>query len=298
MKEVAFLEVYITNTCNIACAGCNRFNNLNLKGHDDWAKHRLAYKNFADTVHVRGFVNVLGGEPLMHPKINDILTDLRDWYGPEMQIRLITNGLLIHKVKDFWKTVMDKRINLDISIHDKSWRIPIYEQLCKLAGKKLKLRWKIEHESQAAFVNVDGLNHRLCIFERFYTNILHDPTGKLSPYNSDPDKAFKSCHFNHFTHGFLTQSPTLFDGKLYKCPMGNSLPTAIRQRNDISYTQEQKDLIDSFHHIDCNDLQDVDDEYFMNFILNKIPQCALCPESKFDHGIPKQSISPNIFKST
>ena len=199
-------------------------------------------------------------------------------------------------MKDFWKTVCDKRINLDISIHDKSWRIPIYEKLCQLAGKKLKLRWKLEHGSQAAFVDVDGINHRLCIFERFYTNILHDPTGPLKPYWSDPDKAFKSCHYHHHTHGMSTQSPTLFEGKLFKCPLGNSLPNAIRQRNDISYTQEQKDLIDSFHHIDCNDLQDIDDEYFRKFIFDKIPQCALCPESKIDHGIPKQQISTNIFK--
>ena len=53
MHKTEFVEFHITETCNLTCSGCNRYNNLGLRGHEDWDKNKEHYKKFASFVEVK-----------------------------------------------------------------------------------------------------------------------------------------------------------------------------------------------------------------------------------------------------
>ena len=294
-KKMNFVEFYITNVCNIACDGCNRFNNLKLTGHDNWTENLESYENFAKAVDVIGFVNILGGEPLMHPKINTIMTDLRRIF-PTQEIRICTNGLLLHKIKGFWESLVKNKIKLDVSIHNASWRKNIYDKLCNLTGEKIKLKWTLEPRNRMATFDHKDVTHIIHLSDRFYQNAFGDPYSKtLKPYDSDPDEAHRVCDFRHKAFGLETHSPTIMNGRLFKCPMANSMPIAIRQRNDIEYTEKQKDLIDTFPYFECSEIHKITTEEFDTLMYNTIPQCSLCPVRYDDQAISDQQISKNLY---
>jgi len=133
----------------------------------------------------------------------------------------------------------------------------------------------------------NGCTHTFNLAEHFQQNTLGDPIGeKLQPYQSDREKAFKACR---------TPCPTLNGGKFYKCPVSYSLPEVIRQKNNIYYTQEQKDLIDTFPYVPCDSVQSFPDDKFNAIVNESIKQCSLCPEKSQFHKIEKMDISPNYF---
>jgi len=286
MKKVNSAEFNITNVCNLACTGCNRFNNLNLTGYEDWKKHRKAYENFSKHVKVK-YLHVLGGEPLMHPMIKDILYDVRSWY-PTQNIRLVTNGLLLHKVKGLFESIVSNKITLGIYIHNKEWRMPVYKKLRELTNSELKLKWIINDEGwPLAEFEFNDCTHSINLAEHFYQNALGEPNqDRLQPHVSDAEKAFNACE---------TRCPTFNGGKFYKCPISHALPDVVRQKNNIYYTQKQKDLIDTFPYVSCDDVQSFPDDKFEALLSEKIDQCSLCPEKFEFHKIAKMDISPNYF---
>ena len=103
-KHLNTLQVFITNACNLKCEGCfarkimgNSCEHMSI---DEYTKvaHNLAYYKHGEKI------NLLGGEPLMHPelcRILDINVGLRkydrDSYWPILSTTIYTNGLLLSK---------------------------------------------------------------------------------------------------------------------------------------------------------------------------------------------------------
>lgn len=289
MHRLEFVEFYVTNMCNLSCNGCNRFSNLKLSGYEDWKKYRNDYKNFSQYVDVSE-VSVLGGEPTMHPAINDILIDLRSWF-PNKRIRLVTNGLLLNKIKNLKETIINNKITLDINIHNKSLRLKIYNNLLDFTKiSKIKFKWNKGSVGQyiANFL-FEGVTHMIYLSNHFNQNSLGHPVEqKLKPYTSDPALAWKACY---------TKCPTIAEGKIFKCPVSHTMPVAIRQKNYIEYTEKQKELIDSFPYFKCNEIQNVTEKEFNVLMHQQISQCSLCPEKYFSHPINEQEISANYLNN-
>ena len=54
----------------------------------------------------------MGGEPLLHPQVNDFMRITREAY-PHSKIFIVTNGLLLLKMpNDFWETLRQYRIRI------------------------------------------------------------------------------------------------------------------------------------------------------------------------------------------
>ena len=64
--RIPYAEFYIINVCNLACPGCNRFNDYNFTGYQRWEDYADAYKQWAEQVDI-GNIGILGGEPLLNP---------------------------------------------------------------------------------------------------------------------------------------------------------------------------------------------------------------------------------------
>ena len=88
------VQFYVTNRCNLNCKFCS---------YSKCDKQiELSYERIdeiLDSIHKMGCKAITysgGGEPLMHPKINDII--IRSKFTYEMDVGLVTNGLLLERL--------------------------------------------------------------------------------------------------------------------------------------------------------------------------------------------------------
>lgn len=104
---------HITDRCNRSCRHC-----LFSCGPGKGAELEYAgFRNVLKQVLALGTrtVYITGGEPLVHPKINHMLSDLFSLSG-NVQVVMLTNGELILSQRDFFKSVPLERFYLQISV--------------------------------------------------------------------------------------------------------------------------------------------------------------------------------------
>ncbi len=130
--ELSF-EVNLADHCNLNCQCCNHFSPLADATFLDCKQWEKDLKRLTELVpRPVGFVSLLGGEPLLHPKINEVMQVTRKWL-PHTQINLSTNGLLLPKMeREFWEVVRE----LGVSIIATKYPINFdYDNCNKIAGK-------------------------------------------------------------------------------------------------------------------------------------------------------------------
>jgi organic radical activating enzyme len=89
------LQVFVTNSCNLACAGCFAKNVMQeCKGHISVEEYTSAIKDFIKKGGRQ--VNLLGGEPLIHPKLKDLI-QINNAQG--LKTTIYTNGTLLDRFK-------------------------------------------------------------------------------------------------------------------------------------------------------------------------------------------------------
>lgn len=117
------LQVFITNRCNISCEGCFARFVMNKSSSD------ISLEEYRDTM--SGFlkkggeqINLLGGEPLLHPDLIDILGINRKH---RIKTTIYTNGNFIYNYnkQDF------KKIKLRVSLYCKNGGIKSVDNLPK-----------------------------------------------------------------------------------------------------------------------------------------------------------------------
>ncbi len=100
----------IVRHCNLACRDCDHISPI--------ANHRFAnpeslYRDFSilAKVYKPQFVQLLGGEPLLHPGIVTVLKAVRASEISD-RVMVLTNGLLLPLMKDeFWENLDDLEIS-------------------------------------------------------------------------------------------------------------------------------------------------------------------------------------------
>lgn len=123
-----YFEVPVTDNCNLNCKGClfasNLISNVSHVPYEDlWKDARRMSELFYDVPWIR----ILGGEPLMHPNIIEILECYREYF-PDSEVDLCTNGLLIPKMEEkFWECIKKNRISIHVSGYK-----PTYAQLNRI----------------------------------------------------------------------------------------------------------------------------------------------------------------------
>ncbi len=106
------IELDITYRCNLSCANCNRSVGLRqAKSNIDMSLEQI--QKFADESRQNEMhwdvIKLLGGEPTMHPQLNEIITIIKsyiDEYSPSTTLELWTNGDG-RKVREVLKTLPD-----------------------------------------------------------------------------------------------------------------------------------------------------------------------------------------------
>ena len=80
-------QLIVTRRCNLSCGYCSEYDNFSQPVPFDVLKSRI------DALHRLGAINItmLGGEPLMHPAI----TELVQYAGRKANVSIVTNGFLL-----------------------------------------------------------------------------------------------------------------------------------------------------------------------------------------------------------
>ena len=108
------ISYHLVDHCNLNCSGCNHFSPLAQKRFADIDKFEKNLLRLNSLINITE-LNLMGGEPLLHPQINDFIKIARK-YLPSTKIDIKTNGILLNKMQDsFYESCIKYDINLYIT---------------------------------------------------------------------------------------------------------------------------------------------------------------------------------------
>lgn len=218
-------EVLLTSHCNLNCAGCDHFCPL----AEPWfADCDETERDLARMKELFGGgvkdVRLLGGEPLLHPRLTDMFRLARKYF-PKSEVALITNGILLDKQDDaFWKACADN----DVVIRPTIYPGVVDFEPAKAKALEFGVRWSWFAESDQG----DMLFHKY----RF------DPDGQ-----QNPRKSFVLC--DHANNCLI-----LKQGKIFGCTFaataehfnkyfGKNMETRPDDYIDIYEAQSAKEIL-------------------------------------------------------
>ena len=176
------LQIQIVDHCNLHCRACSHFSNIADKYYmsvDSLSKDlKELYNKF--TI---GYISILGGEPLLHPNIREIISIIRQYSKSSMV--LCTNGLLIPSLDpNLLNFLCYNNVKFLISKYPISF-LNISKIVTPLINLDLLANIRVKNEFRK-YINEKG--------------------------NSNIKATYKSC--------WMKDCITLQDGKLYRCPFG------------------------------------------------------------------------------
>jgi hypothetical protein len=152
-------------------------------------------------------ISLIGGEPLLHPDILKVVNVVRR-SGISKRIRVVTNGILLHKMTDqFWQDVDEVHVSLYPSHPMKVNDLSIFQKLARSYNTNLVLRYQdYFQEHFSAFGTPDDQ-----LVKRIYL------TCKI--------RSDSGCN-------------TLYQGHYYKCPQAVFIPQVYGERFDFGYARD------------------------------------------------------------
>lgn len=169
--RLSYVEVEVSECCNLNCKGCSEFSNLveNNK-FCDLTIFRKDLEKLKELFWGIGKIRLLGGEPLMNPDFLKFVIVAREVF-PDSDIRLVSNGLLIPKItKQDFAGLKSNNCSFDISNYRPTHKIIGNITDCL---KEAEIPYHI------------GMPVRI-----FFKSLLSEPT-------KSPTKAYNNCLFSY-----------------------------------------------------------------------------------------------------
>lgn len=115
-RSKLFFDVEITEHCNLNCKGCESLAPL---AEEEYLDIEECEKDLSRLSEISGgivdHINILGGEPLLHPYIDRFLTLTRRYF-PIGRIVIVTNGILLKSMEQkFWEACKKNEIVLGVT---------------------------------------------------------------------------------------------------------------------------------------------------------------------------------------
>jgi cyclic pyranopterin phosphate synthase len=193
-----YCEISVADHCNLSCRGCNRLSPVLSKEFIDPDVLRDDLRILSKNYHADQ-IRLLGGEPLLHPKILDIIAIARE-SGIANQINICTNGLLLWKMPDeFWKA-LDR---VDVSVYPDREMTPGQLRICHEKSQ----RW--------GTLLVSDIKNR---FRESYSEVGTNDSGLIK-------RIYDTCLIVHHWH-----CHNIDRGYFYKCPQAIFLPKMLHDK--------------------------------------------------------------------
>lgn len=180
------LEIHVVDHCNLGCKCCSHYSSVAPVRFYSPSELGTQLKRISPIIsgHIRE-LHLLGGEPLLHPQIEEIVKIVRK-YLPTDSISIITNGLLIPKMPaSFFYTLREYNIKLSVSEY------PL----------------KFDYSDMVEHVKEKGIE-----IEKFH--VLSKRPFQRRPLNEKGKERWFVNSFNCPMKGICMQ---LYDGRLYLC---------------------------------------------------------------------------------
>jgi organic radical activating enzyme len=262
------VEMYITNVCNLACDGCNRFNNYKFKGFQRWEDYKEVYTEWAKKINF-GRIGFLGGEPLLNVDILDWITGVRCLW-PRTRINIVTNAYRLNQVPGLYNLIVaDKNVHLKVGVHNKASKQLIMNNIHQFLQAPLMHKFDGSNPYQTKVTVTDANGVAILVEHNWWFHqgtLIKDPEKmEFTLYNSDREKAHSNCSMKHCY--------TFHRGELYKCGVVALLPE-FGEQYKIHADQELLHGYRSLKHTD--DLATC--TAFVRNLPHSIEQCKFCPE--------------------
>lgn len=125
------LVVHLTDHCNLNCKGCTHFSNIAKPAFADVDQFENEFARLETIFSGITEIYLLGGEPLLHPKVNEFLKIARAHF-PASRINLMSNGVLVPRMgEEFWRAMHDNDIWLVCDLYPIGLPVEEIEALAK-----------------------------------------------------------------------------------------------------------------------------------------------------------------------
>jgi hypothetical protein len=263
-RKLLRFQIHLTEHCNLNCKGCSAFCPISKEKYLDLDIYERDLKRLSNLTERKvEFIELIGGEPLLHPNIVDIIIMTGKYFiinggGGGGKINILTNGLLLIEINDvFWESCCKFKVEITISVY------PINLNLTAIMEKAEEYRVKI---------------------------ILRGDTGGIKIWNKLPlDLDGKQCIKDNFIvcHS-ANNCITLNDGKLATCGwIFNAKRFSQYFNTNFELQSNEGNYIDIFK---AKNIKEI-----FSFLANPIPFCKYCniKENIYDvkWGISKKEIS-------
>jgi len=186
---LAYLELHLTDHCNLNCKGCTHYSPLAPPWYADRRRHESDMRRLRQLFRNIRIIRLMGGEPLLHPDPGPFLTVTRAVF-PRARLRFVTNGILLPQAApEFWEVCRRTHTTIALTVYP-PWagRLRAWQSLCVAQGVCV---FTTQVETFHAHANLRG--------------------------NSDPRTAFDLCRRRYFW-------PVLREGRLYPCGVPAFVP--------------------------------------------------------------------------
>lgn len=266
---IKYCEFYITHVCNLACTGCNRFNNFKFAGFQKWADHADTYQQWSQIIDP-GSIAILGGEPLLNPTFMDWAEGIAQLW-PGKLIRVITNGFQLDRVKGLYELVeRNRNIVLWVGIHNKQHKQKIIESVKTLTQAPHTVVFNTDNPYQQYMTVTDanGVEVRIEYNWWFHQGSLIPTETGYTLHNSDPARAHNICNMKECHH--------FVNGLLYKCGLVATVKDFDKQYN-LQLSDSDRVLMNSYTPLNISAAHK-EKIRFITELPKQIPQCKFCPE--------------------
>ncbi|GHV96301.1 hypothetical protein AGMMS50293_26210 [Spirochaetia bacterium] len=117
-RDLLRMTYNLTNHCNLNCKCCDNFAPLVEEEFTDLEIFKRDLKRIAALSNMGKGIELLqltGGEPLLHPQINEALKIARDCFITA-PIEIVTNGILLLRMPDpFWQICRENKITIVVT---------------------------------------------------------------------------------------------------------------------------------------------------------------------------------------
>ena len=185
--RLARFELNILDHCNLRCKGCDHFAAI---ARERFVSLENITSDLARMSELFGAevdrIEVLGGEPLLHPQLGQILTETRKYF-PKTLIQLVTNGILLMKQEQtFWTVCRENRIVVVVTkypidvdhgaIGEMAQANDVMFEYFGSTGSTKKTSWKVpldisgSQDPRSSFIDCSYANKNVMLMEgRIYT---------------------------------------------------------------------------------------------------------------------------------
>jgi organic radical activating enzyme len=268
LPTLPFVEIMITQACNLSCQGCTNYSDIPQRGYVTWSQGQEWFNQWRQRLTLPD-IGIMGGEPLINPEWREWLRGLREMF-PDSQLRFTTNGLLLAKHPDIMDMMFDiGNVVFKITVHVQNTELHDWIQSCfdqhdwQLVSEFGINRWRGRNQVRFQLNQPQRFNRP---FRGSYED--------MQPWNSDPYDAFAQC--------IQQTCPLLYQGRIYKCSTTALLADTLQRFGRPNWPQWQPYLTTGIGHND--------DDKIVNTFLNNFGKpesvCAQCPgrdSPMFDH---------------